>query len=257
ALGEPSTKSKYRPASQNAEETFNYHRHQEHLIKLEGKNHFVEGLVLTDPAHFNIDVGDHCKMEWVKCFGWHYSSDGIGLGDHCSVRNSFTKVNDDSFKLYDNHTLIENCVIWQQFNGGAFQLSWGRMENRKPIVVRNVDIIHDEHCGNANNRGLWSCVRLENAVKRNLLFEDVRIEGNCYRLMDLRTDNGGRIENLTMRRVHIEGSISDATYLRSRGGSFRNLRFESCTIGGRTISSAADIRLRTEGNVPVPAFVPD
>lgn len=253
-LGEPFVKSKYRPMNHKAKETFSYHLHQEHLMKLSGRNHHVEGITFADPVHFTLNVGKQCTIEWVKCFGWHYSTDGIGLDEGSTARHCFLKVNDDSFKLYDNHLEISDCVIWQQFNGGAFQFGWGPMAVEKGLTVRNIDIIHDEHRGDANNRGLFSCVELNRAVKRNLVFEDIRIEGNSYRLFDLRVQKGGLIENLVVRRLHLEGEVTDASYLRERGGEFGAIIFENCTVNGTALTSPDQIKLRLEGDIDPSTF---
>ena len=256
ALGEPFVKTKFRPLKKNAAIEFSYGRCAEHLIELSGRKHLVEGIVFTDPSHFNVNIGDDSRIENVKCFGWHYSTDGLGLGNNTAVRDSFMKVNDDSFKLYNDGIDIADCVIWQQFNGGAFQFSWGHRGVKNGLTVRNIDIIHDEHRAEANNRGLFSCVKLENAPMRNLHFEDIRIEGDTYRLIDLRAGRGAVIENLLLKNVSVSGTILDANYLRARGGSFVGTTFENLTISGKRVTNPKEMKLVTEGTVGPIRFSP-
>jgi hypothetical protein len=255
ALGEPFVKTKYRPLKPNADIEFSYSRCGEHLVQLQGRDHFVEGIVFTDPAHFCINIGDVSRVENIKCFGWHYSTDGIGIGSDTVLRDSFFKCNDDSIKLYNDGIDVANCVIWQQFNGAAFQFSWGHGGVKKGFVVRDVDIIHDEHRRDANNRGLFSCVKLEKPM-RGMLFENIRVEGDSFRLIDLRVHQGGSISDLTLRNLSVQGRILDANYLRARGGSFENLIIQGLKIGANSVSSAESMQLVTEGRVPPVTFKP-
>ncbi|MCB1130918.1 MAG: hypothetical protein KDN05_07285 [Verrucomicrobiae bacterium] len=252
-LGEPFVKSKYRPLRADAEIEFSYNRCAEHLVHLQGSGHRVEGLVFTDPTHFNVNIGDQSRVENIKCFGWHYSTDGLGLGEGTVVRDCFIKCNDDSFKLYANDIDIGRCVIWQQFNGGAFQFSWGHGGVSRGATVRDIDIIHDEHRRDANNRGLISCVEL-NSPMRGLTFENIRVEGDCYRLFDLRVQDGGSIEDLVLRNISVEGRILDANHLRARGGRFANVVIDNVSIGGKSATDPESLVLKMEGKVPAPVF---
>ncbi|MCU0750687.1 MAG: hypothetical protein MUF13_14190 [Akkermansiaceae bacterium] len=254
ALGEPFVKTKYRPLKPDADIEFSYSRCGEHLVQLQGRDHHVEGIVFTDPAHFCINISDASRVENIKCFGWHYSTDGIGIGSDTVLRDSFFKCNDDSIKLYNDGIDVANCVIWQQFNGAAFQFSWGHGGVKKGFTVRDIDIIHDEHRRDANNRGLFSCVKLEKPM-RGMLFENIRVEGDSFRLIDLRVHQGGSISDLTLRNVSVQGRILDANYLRARGGSFGNLVIQGLRIGGTSVT-AESMKLVTEGEVPPPNFKP-
>jgi hypothetical protein len=250
-LGEPFVKSKYRPLKPDAAIEFSYRQCAEHLARLSGSRHRVEGIVFADPTHFCINVGSDARVENIKCFGWHYSTDGLGIGARTVVRDSFFKCNDDSIKLYYDGIDVARCVIWQQFNGGALQLSWGHGGVRQGFTVREIDIIHDEHRRDANNRGLISCVKLESPM-RGMLFEDIRVEGDAFRLIDLRVHPGGSIRDLTLRNISVEGRILDANYLRARGGSFGELAFDSVRISGHPATTVEVLKLVTEGELPAP-----
>jgi hypothetical protein len=255
ALGEPFVKTKYRPLKPDADIDFSYSRCGEHLVQLQGRDHHVEGIVFTDPAHFCINIGDSSRVDNIKCFGWHYSTDGIGIGSDTVLRDSFFKCNDDSIKLYNDGIDVANCVIWQQFNGAAFQFSWGHGGVKKGFTVRDVDIIHDEHRRDANNRGLFSCVKLEKPM-RGMLFENIRVEGDSFRLIDLRVHKGGSISDLILRNVSVQGRILDANYLRARGGSFGDITLENIRIGGQSITTPQALKLKTEGEFSGPRFLP-
>jgi hypothetical protein len=53
------------------------------------------------------------KVKNVKCFGFKYSTDGVGASSNLfTVKNSFFKVNDDSLKLWGNNTIYEDIVLF-------------------------------------------------------------------------------------------------------------------------------------------------
>ena len=86
--------------------------------------------------------------------------------------------------------------------------------------------------------------------------EWIRIEGDTYRLIDLRAGRGAVIENLLLKNVSVSGTILDANYLRARGGSFVGTTFENLTISGKPVTNAKEMKLNSEGTVSLPRFLP-
>ena len=51
----------------------------------------------------------------VKCFGFKYSTDGVGASYSMftsKIKNSFFKVNDDSLKLFGSNAIFEDMVLF-------------------------------------------------------------------------------------------------------------------------------------------------
>jgi hypothetical protein len=79
-------------------------------------NYFVEGVTIVDPNGYCISASRlNGKVKNVKCFGFKYSTDGVGASSSLftsTVKNSFFKVNDDSLKLYGSNTIYEDIVLF-------------------------------------------------------------------------------------------------------------------------------------------------
>ncbi|MCB0632763.1 MAG: hypothetical protein R2824_19870 [Saprospiraceae bacterium] len=219
----------------------------------EAKRVIIEGITVTDYAKFAIrTLGRDNVVRWVKCIGgWVYNADGLVGWAGTTLRHNFIHADDDAVKLYDDHVLVEDCVIWQMTNGACLQLGWTSLAVRG-VRVRNIDVVRAEwrSTGGANN----SVINLRLAsgtasgnTQSDFLFENIFVETPVDRLLDLRFTgkkndmiDGGphRLQDFCFRNIHARMKAPATSYTGNlfqpynEQYGYRNIRFENLYING-------------------------
>ena len=73
---------------------------------------------------------------------WWYSTDGVYVGPHSAVLDSFIMVNDDAVKPMVSGVLVDGCTIWQGDNGWSVMMGWNTGDDESGMTVQNVHVIH-------------------------------------------------------------------------------------------------------------------
>ena len=216
------------------------------LVDVRGK---VEGITIVNTPHYSLK----CKeARFVKCISWYGQTDGVHMLENGLVEDCFFKVNDDAFKLYNSGLTVRNCVVWQLFTGAPFQFSWNlEGETVSDILVSGVDIIHNDWDSEHINRAVFNSVHGGGANLKNYWFEDIRVEGDVWRLMKMtlkrtRYGNAPRLGNITngwFKNVAVEGRVLHANQLagviEDGDTSFvGNFVFENLQVNGQTVRDA-------------------
>ena len=179
----------------------------------DGRNVFVEGITFSDGPMYGLIVRQSFStVRNCKFFGWYYNTDGVSVGPYGLIEDCFFRCNDDAIKVYQDNLVARNCVFWQNDNGAPFQISWNLRSDNHNFKVYNCDVIHCEHHEEANNRAIFNAIHGGEGNLSNYLFEDIRIEGDVFRLFKLtiRTspsdgDPGfGSISNLVFKNIVLE-----------------------------------------------------
>ena len=239
-----------------------------------GSNFSVKGITLTDTAKANLRFdGKNLKVENIKVFSWRQNSDGVTLRANSTVRDSFFKVFDDVIKLYKTDNKAEELVIWQQPSGAIFQLTWNNSGLSTRGYVNNINVIksdftvEDEREGDNNlNNAIISArnFRGTDGVIDDFQFNNIRIEGRPYQLLDLGTvdglvsgfeGEGGSIQNIVLKNITSEGSPRIPSYIKEEGiyGDVGVVTFENVIIEGRKMTGDSD-QIRIFGNAAGPHF---
>lgn len=173
-----------------------------HTIELEYcSNITIEGITIRDSLVYNIRpvACNNLSISNVKIIGcWRYNSDGIDMHNCVDVLidNCFIRTFDDSIcvkgfdcyyegdveaavkaamyrdgKAYDvfKHTLVKNCVIWNDW-GRCLEIgAETRAEEICDIVFENCDVIHVVH-------DVLDCKNVDYADVHDLTYRNIRVE---------------------------------------------------------------------------------
>ncbi len=206
----------------------------------------IEGIIILNSPYYNMK----CKFaNWVKCISWYGQTDGVHILPNGHLENCFFKVNDDVFKLYSSDIKVNNCVVWLLYTGAPFQLSWNLMgETRRNIEVNNIDIIHTQYEVEHINRAIINSVHGGNANIDGVSFNNIRVEGDTWRIMLLslrRTRYGkaetlGNISNIVVRNMTVGGKILhpskiSGAYENQKASTITNITFENLVVDGKAV----------------------
>ncbi len=230
-----------------------------HLIEHwggDGSTFSVKGITLTDTAKSNIHFdGNNATVSNVKLFSWRPNSDGVTLRQNSSIRDSFFKIFDDTVKLFHSNSKAEEIIIWQQPSGAAFQLGWNTSWVSAHGYVNNIDVINSdftlekEREGDKNlNNAIISIRNFRKGTGKidDFQFNNIRIEGRPYQILDLGTVDGlvsgfagsdsigGSVQNLVLRNMTSEGFPRIPSYIKEEGpkGNVGPVTFENVRING-------------------------
>jgi hypothetical protein len=235
-------------------------REPEHFVMLRGRSDDVkvEGITLVGSPHFNLTLnGDRCVVRNVKMISWWFSTDGVGLGAHGLVEDSFFKVNDDAVKLYRSDMTVRRCTFWQMENGAPFQLSWNMSGQNRGFRVSDCDILHCEHRWKNDNCAIFCSIHGGSGHMSDYLFENIRIENATWRLISLLIKPNefargvrepGTISNVTFRHITADGPFNLPNRVRGWGANSRveKVNFEDVRVGGLRWTSATDANLEVD-----------
>lgn len=199
----------------------------------------IEGVTITDPAHFCIITYIKNNTSNVKLFGWWYQTDGWGGGDFSTLENSFMKVNDDNVKVYHRKQSVKNLVLYQQINGAPFQLSWGNHGGAESVVdgvelvACNVSV--DSKPGNADLVNLRH--HGKGMVIRDLAFRNITADQGVYRIIGLNNDMGGVIRDVRLENIRLSKAPFEPGFIYlSGGGSVGNIQITNLQVKGKEYS---------------------
>jgi len=223
--------------------------HNIEFTNREGKNILVEGITITDGPMYGLIVRQsNAIVRNCKFFGWYFNCDGVSTGDYGLVEDCFFRCNDDAIKVYPNHFVARNCVFWQNDNGAPFQISWNLKNDNHDFKVYDCDVIHCEHSVEANNRAIFNAIHGGEGDLSDYLFEDIRIEGDVFRLFKLTIktspsdgDPGyGSISNIRFKNISLEGNCLKQNEIcgYSAEHKIKEVEFENLKIKGKKIKTA-------------------
>lgn len=232
--------------------------HNVHL-RGNGKNVLVEGITFSDGPMYGLIVNQsYSTVRNCKFFGWYYNTDGVSVGEHGLIEDCFFRCNDDAIKVYSNYLQAHNCVFWQNDNGAPFQISWNLRTDNHNFYVYDCDVICCEHQQEANNRAIFSAIHGGEGNLSNYLFQNIRIEGDAYRLFKLTirtspSDNDpgfGSISNIHFKNVELEGicHMPNEIWGYSEDHKISNVLFENLRINGRKITNVEEGNFRINAN---------
>lgn len=227
-----------------------------HLLHLGGGSDraLVEGITLVDSPHYIVIAqGADSVVRNIKTIGWHYGTDGVGIGPRGLVEDCFLKCNDDALKVYASGMIVRRCVIWQLENGAPFQLSWNLNADNHGFHVSDCDIIHVDHHTAANNRAIFNAIHGGSGHLSDYVFENIRIENARYRFLMLqikktnwsKAKEWGSISNLVLRNITADGPFSQRSVIHSENpaGRISDVIFDNIRIGGKLITNAVELSL--------------
>lgn len=227
----------------------------------DAKNVLIDGITVVNPDHYTV-FGAGTKgltvrnLKAFSCKGW---SDGIDLMccrdvqiDHVFLRNS-----DDCIALYNHrwnwwggsgNINVQNAVLWADIAhpiniGGHGDPESPVGEVIENLTFRQIDILeHDED--DVPYQGCMAIDCGDNNRVRNVLFEDIRVEGiQEGRLFHLNVRfnkkydkaPGGEIENVTFRNVTYNGVGENRSLIQGFDGNRKveNVLFDNIVINGR------------------------
>lgn len=227
----------------------------------DAKNVLIDGITVVNPDHYTV-FGAGTKgltvrnLKAFSCKGW---SDGIDLMccrdvqiDHVFLRNS-----DDCIALYNHrwnwwggsgNINVQNAVLWADIAhpiniGGHGDPESPVGEVIENLTFRQIDILeHDED--DVPYQGCMAIDCGDNNRVRNVLFEDIRVEGiQEGRLFHLNVRfnkkydkaPGGEIENVTFRNVTYSGVGENRSLIQGFDGNRKveNVLFDNIVINGR------------------------
>ena len=81
----------------------------------------VEGIITIDSPQYQLNnLNPGAVVLWAKSIAWGFSTDGWSGGEQSLISDCFSKVNDDSHKLYSTGAVVQRSVVWQMENGALF-----------------------------------------------------------------------------------------------------------------------------------------
>jgi hypothetical protein len=211
----------------------------------------IEGITFVHPPSHNIRInGDRHIVRNVKCFGWHFSTDGAQAGSNSMIEDSFFKVNDDAIMLYRSNSSARRCVVWQMENGSPFQIGWSGDEPVSNFHAYDCDVIRMESEWDNENLAVFCSIHGGNAEKSRYLYEDIRIENCDWRLFSLVTrpnrwaqwyPESGSLTHLTFRNITYHGVPRVPSHVvgHDEKHPIKHVTFDNVVIDGKKLTGAS------------------
>jgi len=195
----------------------------------ESSNVLLEGFIISEAKHWNCAAFASKNVTYrnLKIVSDNPVDDGIDivgsqnvLVDGCFIRtkddciavkagvNYYTKFN-SSFNV--NNVLVQNSVMWNGAWGNGLEIGFEtRGDSIQNVTFRNCDLIHVE-----GPEGTFTIHNGDRAVVKNILYDDIRVEDSRGWLIDFKILKSryskdlvrGKIENITLRNIKVEGEI--------------------------------------------------
>lgn len=212
-----------------------------------GNMHVIHDIIIVDPPKYYFRTyATKMSIRNVKfAVAWTYNTDGFVTGPNTTIKDSFVRSNDDTFKLYSNGMLIERIVIWQLENGGVTQTGWWKTCKRENIVVKEIDIIHSEWFGPHDKHNSQNNAIIDHALTNgqnqtvginNITFSHIRYEDSmCLSLINVKLSGKGFYTNVILQDIHVSGwCLRNA--IESHGITMTGIKFNNVYINGKCIS---------------------
>ena len=233
----------------------------------------------------NIDPvpGQGLVVSNVKVMGWQYAADGIFVGRHGKVSDSFIRVNDDATVDYQSHQIWQRNIIWQLDNGWPFLMQWNTWDGYEPVpalngvtnvVVKDSIVVHVEQLpiGNynigcadgtnrydGNHRSIFGAWQGESNVVQNITFENIVVEGGLWTMpfylhvgdspfsqTQCSCCSNGQINNILFKNINFQywaAQWSNISGNVAKGGLVSNIEFRNISIDGTRMKSSDQMHL--------------
>ncbi len=208
----------------------------------------------SDPARLN-------HIHHVAILGWYMNTDGFQETHHTRASDLFTCVNDDAFIL--NNTgdfIVERAVIWGLRAGAPIRLGWNGIKDLDRVIYRDIDVVH------FNGHSAISLWHGGPSHVRDILIENIRLEGPMDRLLSLRVAKNpwsppghglGQASDITIRNITAEGPFAKPSEITgTEGHPIKNITLENIRIGEKLIRSLDEIPLTTNAHAHDITLIP-
>ncbi len=217
----------------------------------EGINSYVEGITILNGQASGIEMQQsYSTLRNCKFFEWNPSNGGVFCGPHALIENCFFRSSSDVIKMYRNYLVVQQCIFWQNNNGATFQMGYNLKEDFHSFRITDCDVICCEHKKDANNAAVFSAVFGGVGNLSDYLFENIRIEGDVFRLfkLTLRTNpfdtdlEYGSISNVLFKNISLDGKCNQANEIWGYNQEHRisKVTFENLQIAGQKITNVND-----------------
>ncbi len=140
-------------------------------------------------------------------------------------------------------------------NGGIFQLGWGgaAMAKGGNGHVKECNVLRCEwpaDGGARQNNGVFSGVIFSPGTMRNNLFEDIRVDGQCFRFIAYRLGEGVALEDFTFKDIWYEKPFGIPEGYQKVGEPYEShmaagqgitgFVFDNIVVGGKKVTSLED-----------------
>lgn len=244
----------------------------------------VQDLTMIRPQSWMLTIGgcEGVLVEGLQQIGEGGGTDGIDIvgSRRVRVRHCFLRNGDDNIAIKALHVrgnasacqdsagdfsgdwtgpvedvLVEDCAFYNDCGGAAMEIGYETRTDRiSNITFRNIDIMAVHQFGSVFGIHNGDRARVE-----NVLWENIRVEHHYDKLIDLRVVfsrwnrdvERGRIEDVTLREIHVAQSPYNTGYTTSLIGGFdadhavTGVRIENFHLGGKHITCAEDLALFT------------
>ncbi|XEC94443.1 glycosyl hydrolase family 28 protein [Paenibacillus tarimensis] len=242
------------------------------------KNIEVEGIILLDPPHYSIYLGqsEHIRIKNFKSFSTRGWCDGIDMmaSSNVEIEDVFLRTSDDCIAIYgsrgkyhgDSRNIsVSNSVFWADVAHAMHVGIHGDHEHIGDIVENirfdNIDVL-EHHEPQENYWGVMAICAGDNNTVRNVTFNDIRVEDfELGQLFDIRVVwnekynpvPGRRIENIEFSNITYNGKNTNPSriYGYDKERVVQNIRFKNVRINGELITDLQN------GNFVVNEFAGD
>ena len=247
-----------------------YTKGQERMIEINRcENILIEGIIINQSRHWTAPCNKSSGITYknIKVVSGNDWDDGIDIvsSQHVLVDGCFIRTKDDCIALkagVDYYTdffnqcptadvRITNSVLWNAEWGNGLEIGFEtRGEFIKDVVFSNNDLIHVE-----GPEGTFTIHNGDRATVENVLYENIRVEDSKGLLVDFKILDSqyskdkekGHIKNITFRNISVSGDFFPSSILRGydKQHQVENVTFENFMVGGKKISSIADLKAET------------
>ena len=230
-------------------------KHRRMVVLEDGSDIQFEGIMIRNGVSWTNTIINcsNVKYKDVKVISFGPGGDGINpLGTRdMEISNCFLRCTDDciaikspdSTHVVKNITVENNTMIGYAFSDGitiGFETNGPVVEN---VVVRNCDILQARGGSRVDGHSAFSIICDGPATIRNILYENIRIDEDVFKLFELHITDG------TLYGINPQGHIQDIRLkdirwlserpiiLRGFDESHRiqNITFENCSIKGELL----------------------
>jgi hypothetical protein len=191
----------------------------------------------------------------IKVISFGPGGDGINpLGTQgMEISNCFLRCTDDCIAIKSpdstfvvrDITVEDNTMIGYAFSDGitiGFETNGPVVEG---VVVRNCDILQARGGSRVDGHSAFSIICDGPATIRNILYEDIRVEEDVFKLFELHITDGtkyginppGHIKDIHLKDIHWTSLRPIILYGFDESHRIQNVKFENCTIEGELLDN--------------------
>jgi hypothetical protein len=229
--------------------------HKRMVVLEDGNDIEFHGIIIRNGVSWTntiINCSD-VKYKDIKVISFGPGGDGINpLGtQNMEISNCFLRCTDDciaikspdSSHVVKNINVFDNTMIGYAFSDGitiGFETNGPLVED---VVVKNCDILLARGGSRVDGHSAFSIICDGPAIIRNILYENIRIDEEVFKLFELHVTDGtkyginppGHIQDIHLK--NIQWSSKRPIILRGFDDSHRvqNVTFENCTVEGEVL----------------------